>query len=313
VDPNDNQNNVALNTEIKVTFDETMDQDTLDDGSLNIFNLDTGVDPDVNANPSSKSVTYTLDRQLEPGTRYEAELDFSIQDQDGNFLDCSDSNAVDSNCRWQFETTGSSSGNIELNPTSGPLGTPVSVSGTNFEPNSNVIITFGLIQQQVRLTDNNGDFDADFTVLQTVPGPLTVTASDGSSSDQATFTVTSSPPENPIIGLNDTSGPVGTPVNIIGINFDPISNVIISFDDNSVTTSPANVTTSATGGFSANFRVPNSTIGDHTVSATDEESNSDSTIFKVTATASTLSTNLATSQSSSPNLSENMILPDLFG
>ena len=51
VDPNDNQNNVALNTDIKVTFDEKMDEDTLDDGSLNIFNLDTGVDPGVNANP----------------------------------------------------------------------------------------------------------------------------------------------------------------------------------------------------------------------------------------------------------------------
>ena len=72
VDPNDNQNNVALNTEIKVTFDEKMDEDTLDDGSLNIFNLDGGTEPSVNANPSSKSVTYTLDRQLEPGTRYEA-------------------------------------------------------------------------------------------------------------------------------------------------------------------------------------------------------------------------------------------------
>ena len=68
VTPNDGQNDVSLNTEIKVTFDEKMDEDTLDDGSLDIFNLDgNGIDPDVNANPSSKSVTYTLDRQL--GTR----------------------------------------------------------------------------------------------------------------------------------------------------------------------------------------------------------------------------------------------------
>ena len=132
VDPNDNQNNVALNTEIKVTFDEKMDEDTLDDGSLNIFNLDGGIDPGVNANPSSKSVTYTLDRQLEPGTRYEAELDFGIEDEDGNFLDCCNSNDVDSSCRWQFETTGSSSGNIELSPTSGPFDTSVSVSRYQF-------------------------------------------------------------------------------------------------------------------------------------------------------------------------------------
>ena len=42
VTPNDGQNDVSLNTEIKVTFDEKMDQDTLDDGSLDIFNLDGG-------------------------------------------------------------------------------------------------------------------------------------------------------------------------------------------------------------------------------------------------------------------------------
>ena len=130
---------------------------------------------------------------MEVGTGFEAELDFNIQDENGNFLQYTDSNDVDSNCQWEFTTTGHSSGNFELSPTSGPFDTPVSVSGTNFEPNSNVIITFGLVQQQVRQTDNNGDFDADFTVPQTAPGPLTVTASDKSSSDQATFTVTSSP------------------------------------------------------------------------------------------------------------------------
>ena len=212
--------------------------------------------------------------------------------------------------------TGSSDGNIELNPTSGPFDTSVSVSGTNFAPNSNVIITFGLIQQQIRETDNNGDFDADFTVLQTVPGPLTVTASDGSSSDQATFTVTSSPPENPVIGLNDTSGPVGTPVNIIGINFDPDSEVTITFSGNGTVTT---ATTSSLGVFSANFTVPTSTIGQHTVTATDEGSNSDSTIFTVTASAPLSTTerlasepNVVGKTPSSSNLSEKTILPDIF-
>jgi hypothetical protein len=38
VDPNDNENNVPVDTEIKVTFDRSMDQDTLDDGSLDILN-----------------------------------------------------------------------------------------------------------------------------------------------------------------------------------------------------------------------------------------------------------------------------------
>jgi hypothetical protein len=126
VDPNDEQDNVPLNTEIKVTFDESMDQDTLDDGSLIIFNLDTGIDPGVNANPSSKSVTYTLDRQLEPGTRYEAELSFDIQDENFNYLDCSNSNDVDSSCRWQFDTTGTSG--------------PVQVTDLNVTPISDTLL-----------------------------------------------------------------------------------------------------------------------------------------------------------------------------
>ena len=83
-------------------------------------------------------------------------LDFNIEDENGNFLDCSNSNDVDSSCKWQFETTGSSSGNIELSPTSGPFGTTVAFPVPDFDPNSNVIITFGLIRQQVRETDNNG-------------------------------------------------------------------------------------------------------------------------------------------------------------
>ena len=123
-----------------------MDENTLDDGSLDIFNLDgNGVDPGVNANPSSKSVTTHWIDRLEPGTRYEAQLDFNIEDDNGNFLDCGNSNDVDSSCRWQFETTGSSYANIELSPTSGSVVSSVHITGTGFDPNLEVIITFELL------------------------------------------------------------------------------------------------------------------------------------------------------------------------
>jgi hypothetical protein len=99
-------------------------------------------------------------------------------------------------------------------------------------------------------------------------------------------------------------------------------NVIITFDDDSVTTSPANVTTSATGGFSANFTIHPSTSGPHTVEVTDEGSNSASKTFTVTSSFAATSRNnvsstenpglTPTSQSSS-NLSEKMIIPDMFG
>ncbi len=98
---------------------------------------------------------------------------------------------MDSSCRWQFETTGSSDANIELSPTSGPVGSPVHVTGTGFDPNSNVIITFGIFSA-ASSTNNNGEFSADFDVPISTVGPHTVTASDGSNSDSATFTVTTS-------------------------------------------------------------------------------------------------------------------------
>ena len=53
------------------------------------------VDPDVqDVSVSCKSATFTYSNdRLAPDTRYEAELNFSsIEDQNGNFLDCIASN-----------------------------------------------------------------------------------------------------------------------------------------------------------------------------------------------------------------------------
>ena len=113
---------------------------------LDIFNLDGGADPGVNANPSAKSVTYTLDRQLEPGTRYEARLTLTFKTRMVTIWIALTQmlliQVVDGNLRPQVALHG----NIELSPTSGPIGSSVHVTGTGFDPNSNVIITFGLFK-----------------------------------------------------------------------------------------------------------------------------------------------------------------------
>lgn len=197
-DPNDGDSNVPLDTDVTVTFSEKIDQDTLDDGSLDIFNLDTGIDPGVNANPSSKSVTYTLDRQLEPGTRYEAQLDFNIQDDNGNYLDCSNSNDVDSSCTWQFETTTTSnSADIILSPNSGPVLTSVAVTGTGFAPGSTVNITFNgtarATSPAIVTPSANGIFFANFTVPVSSFGLAPVIATQGTKSASEQFLVTDIP------------------------------------------------------------------------------------------------------------------------
>ena len=153
-----------------------------------------------------------------------------------------------------------------------------------------------------------GFFIATFNVPASSNGDHTVKATHGSKSASETFTVTST--VTPDITLNPTSGLVNTLVIVTGINFDPNSDISIAFDDDPVTTSPATVTTNAAGDFSANFTVPNSTPGSRIVSATDEGSNSDSETFTVTASGPL---NSATTTPSIPNLSEKMILPDMFG
>src|SRR2546425_5140016 len=84
------------------------------------------------------------------------------------------------------------------------------------------------------------------------------------------------------ISLNPTSGPAGTTVTITGSLFLPDSVVTISYDGTAVTTTPGTITTDLSGGFSATFTVPASTVGSHTVSAKDAASNSASAQFIIT-------------------------------
>ena len=60
------------------------------------------------------------------------------------FWTAANSKGVDDNCEWNFSTSGSTSNpTISINPTSGPVGTSVTVTGNGFDPISTVAITFG--------------------------------------------------------------------------------------------------------------------------------------------------------------------------
>ena len=229
----------------------------------------------------------------------------------------------------QIRTSGSGNPTISPNPSSGPVATLVTVIGNGFDPFSTVVISFEGDTRDTVTSTSNGGFNATFNVPSTSSiGDHTVEASQGSnsasktfkvtdmgnpkatqgsSSSSKTFTATSS--GVPTITLNSTSGPVGASVNITGIGFDPSSTVVLTFNDTDITT----VTTSNNGEFFANFTVPlSSSVGFAQVVAT-QGSNSVSNTFIVTSSLSATSQpNVTATAPSSPNLSEKMILPDIF-
>jgi len=99
---------------------------------------------------------------------------------------------------------------ITLNPTFGPVGTPVTVTGNGFDPRSTVIITFDAISTTPApvTPGSNGTFIATFTVPpSSLSGDHIVMASQVVDSRSVrvrqTFTVTTLP-------LNPTSNPVHT-------------------------------------------------------------------------------------------------------
>ena len=273
--PGDGDNNVPVDlSEIKVKFNKNIDKNSVDTESLALFanNCGTAIcnEPDIQSvSVNGKSATFTIDSndRFSPDTNFIASLLKSIKDEDGNFLDCFDSKAVDDNCEWNFSTSGSTlNPTISLNPTSGTVATLVTVTGNGFVPISTVAITFdGSTVAAVTPTYPAGFFTATFKVPPSSIGDHTVKATEGSNSASKTFTVTSS--AVPTIVLNPTSGPVGTSINITGVNFDPNSEVRIFFFGTVTDTLLSTVTTNNIGEFSTNSTVPDELPGQYTVEA----------------------------------------------
>ena len=172
-DPSDGDNNVPTDlSQITVTFSEKIDQNTVDSGSLSVFADNCGNtfcnDPDIqDVSVSSKSATFSINSndRLSPNTNYIASISSSIEDQNGNFLDCFASSGVDDNCEWNFSTSGSTANpTISINPSSGTVATFVTVTGNGFDPISSVAITFGGSNVATVTPGSSGGFTATFNV-----------------------------------------------------------------------------------------------------------------------------------------------------
>jgi len=113
-----------------------------------------------------------------------------------------------------------------FSPTSGPVGTSVTIHGNNFSGPDVTSVSFN--GTSATFTIDNAQ-----RITATVPagattGPIAVTSLDGTATSSTNFTVTGAGAPT-ITSFNPTSGPVGTSVRINGTNFTGAT--AVSFDN----------------------------------------------------------------------------------
>ena len=163
---------------------------------------------------------------------------------------------------------------IVISPSSGYVGSTVTVSGSGFNASSSVTIYFDTISVGTATTNTAGSFSgATFTVPQSYRGTHTVKGSDASGdSPTVNFTTLQK------ITITPASGAVGDTVTINGTGFAASSTITFYFDTISVTAA----TTNTVGSFTNNtFAIPSTSRGSHTIKVQDASGNYATATFTV--------------------------------
>ena len=149
---------------------------------------------------------------------------------------------------------------IKVNPTKGAPGDSVTVKGTGFGKRVDVDIEFDGSNVTTDEADTYGSFEIVITVPVKSSGIYKIEAEDEDRNKaDVNFTLAAA------ATLGQTTGNVGSQVTINGTGFTPNGNITVTYAAKTVATTTAD----ANGKFSATFNIPQSTYGEHTVTATD--------------------------------------------
>ncbi len=162
---------------------------------------------------------------------------------------------------------------LSVTPIAGIVGSSVTAVGTGFDAvtaftldwNSSTVLCTG------GSTDSAGQFSCSFAVPIAVSGVETLSATEGTNTATAAFTVEAS------ISISDTVGFVGTPETVTGAGFDPDAPFSLTWDTSTVL---CGALTNGLGEFGCTFAIPASTAGTHVVTA-DEGENTASVDYQV--------------------------------
>lgn len=170
----------------------------------------------------------------------------------------------DNSDKAEFTIVAALPATINLSTTTGYVGTEVTVSGTGFQDSQSISITFDNDLATTTTTDDNGEFTAIFTVPVRSAGTYEIKVSDGTNTEEADFSISTSASISPTTSAT-SPGHVGIELTVGGVGFTVGRTVTITYDGNQVTTATVNTD----GTFSATFKVPASSGGAHTIIATD--------------------------------------------
>jgi outer membrane protein assembly factor BamB len=152
---------------------------------------------------------------------------------------------------------------LSLEPTTGPPTTRVDVTGTGFQPEEVVGLSFDAKARGTASADMTGAFSKTIGVPRSASAGDHQVAATGQTSSlvaSATFTVVL-----PSIALSRTVGPPTATVTVTGVNFRGLESIEIAFDAGWI----AQATTDQAGAFSTTLRVPRRvSAGPHEVTAT---------------------------------------------
>jgi hypothetical protein len=163
-------------------------------------------------------------------------------------------------CRQQRPgTSPGSNPTMTLNPTSGPVGTTITITGSGYAASTDGNVISPWVSKLLTTTPD-GVFSTTVTVPEKTPGGDYRIVADfpfgGPEEASATFTVTGS------LTVSPTSGHVGDMITITGRGFAASTSGNVTLGGTS-----ASVTTSATGTFSTTMTVPLLPAGNHSVDA----------------------------------------------
>jgi len=168
---------------------------------------------------------------------------------------------------------------LELDPTSGVVGSATAASGTGFAATSPIGFTLdGATATSTCSTDSTGSFSSCSVDIPAVPnGPQTMVASDGTNTATATFSVGAS------VAVAPSSGVVGSTPSATGAGF--IASAAISFTLDGVSASSPGCAADASGSFDCTVTIPAVPNGDESLVASDG-TNAPATPFDVLASIS---------------------------